>query len=47
VTGHVFDLAITGDIIFGGHVLQGGTLLVDGEHIAGISTHAESIQRNK
>ena len=47
MTGHVFDLAITGDIFLGGHVLQGGTLLVDGERIPGISAHAKSIQRNK
>ena len=34
---HLFDLAITGDICFGGHVVRGGTLLVEGERIAGIT----------
>jgi hypothetical protein len=47
VTGHVFYPAITGDIFLGGRVLQGGTVLIDGEHIAGISAHAESMQRNR
>lgn len=36
---HLFDLAITGDIIFGGHIVRGGTLLVEGEKVAGIIDH--------
>jgi len=32
----VFDLAITGDVCFGDHLIRGGTLLVNGERIAGV-----------
>jgi len=44
LTGRMFDLAITGDIFCGDHVLRNGTLLIDGEHIAGIGSGFEGIE---
>jgi allantoinase len=40
----VFDLAVTGDIVLGNHVIDGGTVLVSGEKIAGIIGQAEGFQ---
>jgi allantoinase len=44
---HLFDLAITGDICFGSHIVREGTLLVEGERISGITDHVEQIQAKK
>jgi len=44
LTARVFDLAVTGDILFGSHVIEGGTVLVSGEKISGIVDHTESFQ---
>ena len=40
----MFDLAVTGNILFGNHVIEGGTVLVRGEKISGILAHPESFQ---
>jgi len=44
VKQQVFDLAITGNILFGSHVIEGGTLLVNGEKVAGIVNDPKDIQ---
>ena len=33
---HIFDLAITGNVLAGGDLIEGGTVLVEGEKISGI-----------
>ncbi len=40
----VFDLAVTGNILLGDHVIEGGTVLVSGEKIAGIIGQGEGFQ---
>ena len=41
---HIFDLAVTGNILFGNHVIEGGTVLVTGEKISGIIGATEDFQ---
>lgn len=40
----IFDLAVTGNILLGDQVIEGGTVLVSGEKIAGIIGQAEGFQ---
>jgi allantoinase len=44
VNQHIFDLAITGNVLFGSQIIEGGTLLVNGERIFGIISHSKGIQ---
>jgi allantoinase len=44
VNQHIFDLAITGNVLFGSHMIEGGTLLVNGERIFGIISNSKGIQ---
>ena len=37
MTAHIFDLAITGNILFEGQFVEGGTLLVDEGRVSGIT----------
>lgn len=36
MTAHLFDLAVTGNILFEGQFVQGGTLLIDEGRVSGI-----------
>lgn len=40
----IFDSAITGNILFGNRVIEGGTVLVSGEKISGVIDQAEGFQ---
>lgn len=41
---HVFDLAITGNVLLGGHVIEGGTVLIDGERISAVIEGPDGFQ---
>ena len=40
----IFDIAITGNILFGNYVIEGGTVLVSGEKISAIVDKTEVFQ---
>jgi allantoinase len=44
LTQPIFDLAVTGNVVFGGRVIEGGTVLVKGEKVSGIIYHPGDLQ---
>ncbi|OGP87939.1 MAG: hypothetical protein A2156_01530 [Deltaproteobacteria bacterium RBG_16_48_10] len=44
MSGDFFDLALTGNILSGGHVIENGTVLLKGEKISGIIDRPDGIQ---
>lgn len=36
MSDHIFDLAVTGNVLFGADVIEGGTVLINGDRISGV-----------